>query len=377
MSLKKSSFTIFKNYRKGIIILPKGIIIDRYLYPEFLDLKLKDINLMNMEGKEYGIIVANHINAVNIVDFNNQMIINDVDRMELKHSIAGALNPTMFIKQGENHHKIVDYDERKDTQRIFTNEVYTDIFVAYEVDDLEEGLKEDNKISTKALNEFLLLYRNISRMPSIRAIDNITDRDILFFRSDREYIEGEDNNKFVENLAGNMPYTQVPVFIKMSHNSWSPSQTNETISEVIKERLRFDLLISDYEELIGKAAEELHYFKNPKYAYLDTFIAIESYVTEKITEYKEHLGINSNKIKHYKTEITFAYKMDIELPMILKNNLTEKEIQLIGEIKGFAKKRNSVVHSKEKVEFHEANNALEKSLIFFKLLDEKFKVLYE
>ncbi|WP_062515141.1 hypothetical protein [Halobacillus sp. KGW1] len=357
--------------------MPKGIIIDRYLYPEFLDLKLKDINLMNMEGKEYGIIVANHINAVNIVDFNNQMIINDVDRMELKHSIAGALNPTMFIKQGENHHKIVDYDERKDTQRIFTNEVYTDIFVAYEVDDLEEGLKEDNKISTKALNEFLLLYRNISRMPSIRAIDNITDRDILFFRSDREYIEGEDNNKFVENLAGNMPYTQVPVFIKMSHNSWSPSQTNETISEVIKERLRFDLLISDYEELIGKAAEELHYFKNPKYAYLDTFIAIESYVTEKITEYKEHLGINSNKIKHYKTEITFAYKMDIELPMILKNNLTEKEIQLIGEIKGFAKKRNSVVHSKEKVEFHEANNALEKSLIFFKLLDEKFKVLYE
>lgn len=106
-------------------------------------------------------------------------------------------------------------------------------------------------------------------------------------------------------------------------------------------------------DLLTKIKRDIHIHKNYKYALLECFTFAETFITEYLTERKVAAGVSKNKI----FDISIHYKINVELPVFLQPNETER--QIVNRVDKVREKRNKLSHKKGNFEGVTESEALE------------------
>ncbi|MFB5661534.1 hypothetical protein [Alteribacillus sp. HJP-4] len=363
--------------------MAKGIIFDRFMYPASIKLDQGDSFSINVNDEVYKVIIKDHINATIVFDFENNI------NVKYKYGIPytayldreiGQINQdTPYIFEiGNEVVKVIDYTGDKSIlyTKVFTKEPFTDILVAYQVNDISEALNQDNQNSIKALNYFLEHYKDTAKQANIKDIGEIIDRDVIYYRGLYKYKNEDKGKNFEEVLEADYCDIEdmMPAGFKTKMTALTTSTRSvEEIRNVLEDRFLKNIPIGDTQLLLNRAAGELYSNDNPKYAFLDIFIALESFITEILNKYKkEVVKISKTKINEYKKNLTISYVLDIELRIIFNNDFEDNENELFTKVKGLAKKRNKIVHEKKDVTFKEAEEALHYAEDFIGIIKTKF-----
>lgn len=80
-------------------------------------------------------------------------------------------------------------------------------------------------------------------------------------------------------------------------------------------------------------------------------------MTKYLTNRKIQAGISKTKISNYEKDIGISYKLNIELPLLLK--VGEKEKEVIAKVESIRKKRNNIIHGNEQSKEVSKEDALE------------------
>jgi hypothetical protein len=126
---------------------------------------------------------------------------------------------------------------------------------------------------------------------------------------------------------------------------------------VISAFLRTGEAIPKPQEALIKATEELKIYPDYTYAFLLASFAIEQVLTAFLEDVKKHAGISENTIKAYQKEVGMAYKIDVELPLVVPANHAVR--QLIPDLKGTNTIRNAIVHKGRTATYEEAALAIQ------------------
>ncbi len=126
-------------------------------------------------------------------------------------------------------------------------------------------------------------------------------------------------------------------------------------------------------EIFTQIRRDIYMNKNYKYALLEAFTFAEAFITDYLTEHKLSVGISKSKISDFEKEIGISYKLNIELPLILK--LKDEEKEIIGGVEAIRKIRNKIIHGQSEMiivseaEAVQAVSAVQKLYLF--LSDKK------
>jgi hypothetical protein len=95
-------------------------------------------------------------------------------------------------------------------------------------------------------------------------------------------------------------------------------------------------------EMFTKIYRDIDINKNYKFALLESFTFAEYFVTEYLTNLKLQAGISKSKIDAYEKELGISYKLNIELPLLIRAG--DKEKAIIGRVEGVRRRRNKIIH---------------------------------
>ncbi|MGP4061820.1 hypothetical protein [Halobacillus sp. H74] len=362
----------------------KGLVYNIIMYPAIINLNKGQVFEMKTEEGSYGVLVSRHVNALQILDFNNELEIHEdpnyANNLSSKMSSEVApIDSHHFVQQiGENSFKVLDFTgtDEVSNSRVFSNEFYTEIILIQESNNIEEDKTSPNyDLLENVLDEFLLLYKDVVKQSDIRKVNDLNDRDMILSKAVRAYTDDEKDKTFSEVLDGYHEMRPLPIGIKATpkvSDVFLNEESTEEISRIINHRIEENDFVDDTSAMIGKAAEELYVRNNYKYAFLDVFFAVESFIMQKVWDYKKKaLELSNTKLKNHKKNLTISYLLDVEIFLII-NSFNEAEKDLIEKIKGLSSKRNKIVHEKENVDRKETEEALINSEEFIKLINNKF-----
>src|ERR1035437_3095034 len=88
--------------------------------------------------------------------------------------------------------------------------------------------------------------------------------------------------------------------------------------------------IPEPQALLIKATEELKIAQDYRYALLLAFFSIEQVITDFLEDIKRSAGILDKMIKQYRGEIGISYKINVELPLVLRPD--DRVRQLIPDL---------------------------------------------
>jgi len=320
--------------------------------------------------------ISRHIKALTIDDFSNGIEFTQDGEKSLpqlrtpitaigEHLLACDQTPDRLIF-------LVDYtrlDYRKYASRVFS-----EILISWETDHVEQaGLDEDLNFHAVVLESFIRGYRHVSRDVSI-AMPNTLRRDLpMVMMTAVPYAEAELEMTPRERL---LAARRLQFGIKrISYGEFlrylpKVNAATETITKEVAERLRSDAPFDEESEDLLRAFEELSVNENPKWAFLDVFMAAELAIAKFVNENKIARGVSSAKLRDFRRDIGISYMINVDLPLLL-SPLSPQERRVLTGIDVVRKKRNDVVHEGAAVSEDEALRAINAARDLFDLLGRR------
>ncbi|RRB03894.1 hypothetical protein [Larkinella rosea] len=128
-------------------------------------------------------------------------------------------------------------------------------------------------------------------------------------------------------------------------------------------------------DIFSRVLREIHINNNYKYALLEAFTFAESVTYRYIKMFKIRAGIDEKIIKEFdRPEVTFNYKLNLEIPVLF--SLTKEEKEIIKEIDKIKGRRNKIIHGSEgvlPVTKAEALNSIAKAHDYYLILQKRFQ----
>lgn len=236
--------------------------------------------------------------------------------------------------------------------------------------DLYEYAKEKiSYIVEESLNLFILKAKLICHLDGLEFQTFLSPLDIFddFFTHNVEW--SKDDKKYT-------PFYQM----KNRSKKINPIYKRKNLLDVTK----WNTLVSKFETTrlpgievveLYKIKDKLHY-KNIKIPLIEAFTIIEVFLHTRVNLVFVKKGIEENKIKDLKKDVTVSVLINILLPL----NLTSKELSIyrkdINNIDNLRKVRNKIMHenlSNEKIDREQTVKGINSGIRLLRFLDKKFK----
>jgi hypothetical protein len=330
-----------------------------------------------LDGKLGSVLLVRHLTPVEALDFENN-IIRDADdnrtRWRLQRPIAMPTEHCIALEA--NQQLIYVFEDGVQYYRFFRPRNFTELFVTFEVEDIANITDEQRSRHERILDQFLLAYRAFTGDVTVRMLEDLSGDYPVIRMGSYEFNEDESLLAEVDRIMRlrtmDVRIEGLPFGINLGVLT-PPPVDPERAGPIISAFLRSGASIPRPQAILIKAAEELKIGLDYTYAFLLASFAIEQVLTEFLEDVKEHAGISENTIKAYQGEIGMAYKINVELPLVVPANHTVR--QLIPDLKGTNTIRNAIVHKGRTATHQEAALAIQTGDKLIKaLIGEPFEV---
>jgi hypothetical protein len=244
---------------------------------------------------------------------------------------------------------------------------WTDILISYEVEDVLSISPSESIYFQKVLNQFVQIYRLITKDSRIRYWEDV--QEAIYWNLGKVKFSDEDSNKspherlsttrevMFKDETISFPYAREGTF------EFDMSVVTQQVSEFASTNRTVSLAL----ELFLRAHEAAYYRNNFRYALLEDFAVVEVCVSRFLNISKISRGVSKGKLKEYESEVPMAYKLNIELPLLL-DNINTKEREVIGNVDKLRKLRNAVIHTGRPVSEAEAKESVRVTGALFDML---------
>jgi hypothetical protein len=336
----------------------RGALYFEFFYPGFFGVEVPSGFVFTIAGRPVAVAIQRRLTPAELTDFSN-FLKPDPDNsalVVLEHAIDSPSPTSMSFKLAmvksidpsdippiQDIPHAVTIDKYESDHTTYRTRYFTDVVVAYEVQDPQKLSQSDLEFRTPVLNEFLWAYRAATKDLRVRLIEDLQEP-LLFRRTAIRYTKAELALPPEQRLAANrelqlkefqltFPYSQEP-YVRMPLAD---------ATRALNEHLATGKRISQAHEFLARATEAALYTKNFKFAVIEALIAAETSTTSVVTKLKLARGASKGKLDDYEEEVTLAYKLNIELPVLL-GDVTSDERDTVGQVDAVRKMRNDIVH---------------------------------
>lgn len=373
--------------------MPSGALYTQLTYPGHFGLWVPSQYLFHVEGKMVILSIVQKTSPVEVLDSGNQMIPNpdDPSRFTMKspipppskeggkdftvatipisiHGLTDTLETLRTKKATDMPHRLT-LDTLEDEYRIYQTTQWTSILIQHEIENPEAVSDEEKQFFHRTLNRFIQAYKYISGDPRITFfyLDQITNP-VLVYRGSVKYSQDEEQLAPDARLGKERLVDFKELSISFRYGQEGKYEVDPAIATAkVKEFLSGNRALSLPREILLRAHTDAFHTNNYKTALLDAFTAIEIGLSTVLESWKLVRGVSKTKLKNYKDEVGIAYKLNIDLPMLLEQ-VTDIERQVIGRANKVRDLRNDVVHEGRSVSKEEAQEAVNTSKALFDLL---------
>jgi len=349
----------------------RGILYKLVSYPSLITLEEGFGLLMNYEGYDFSVIVQQHVKVLQILDYNNDIIVNKISDKETESTLK-----TNKIEELSKEKLFIQIDDSKlivetigSNCNSFRTRDITNLLFGIEVEDIENVNLVQDKFDD-ILKYFLKIYRIKSGDIHTKFPEDLNE-ELLVIREGRYlYLQEDLGKKISERLNSEIRVAIGIKSLKMPNSFTIGSKKNldfDKNGEVMKEFVKSNGKISQIDEFLLKAREEFYVKNNFKYSILELFTMIEVLVVDILTKYKLANGVSNKKLKEFKKNIPISYLINVELPLIL-NEITIEDRKVLSKIDSIRKIRNEIIHESRKITREECEFA-------FKAVNDFFDVL--
>jgi hypothetical protein len=300
--------------------------------------------VVRVNGRLGSVLINSHMHLAQALDFDNSIQREDREggnRWVLRHPITF---PEHSIWMVDDAGELIYLFDAAQKYRFFRPREFTELFIVNEVEDTNNLTEEENTRYERILDQFILGYRAFSGDVSVRMPADLGDDYPLVRAGIHEYGEEELLIPEPERIA-----TFRPLDIGLAaapginvHEHRPPTVDPERVGPILSDFLRSGEPLPEPQALLVKALEELKIGQDFRYALLLGFFSIEQVLTDFLKSIKERAGISEKTIRAYEGEVGMSYKINVELPLVLRPNHPVRD--LIPELKGANSIRNNVVH---------------------------------
>jgi hypothetical protein len=239
--------------------------------------------------------------------------------------------------------------------RLFRPRYFAELFIVHEVEDTANLTGEERSRHEHILERFITAYRAFTGDVSVRLPSDLGADYPVIRAGLRDYTEDELQKSEHERITClqvlNVRVEAIPLGIN-PHILTPPAIDVERAGLLMLRLLASGELVPGPQTMLIKAVEELKIGQDYRYALLLAFFSVEQIITEFLEERKGHAGISEPTIKKYRGEIGIAYKINVELPLVLRS---DHPLRVLIPALGRANTlRNQVVHKGREVTFEEA-----------------------
>lgn len=361
------------------------------LMPGYFRLPVPGSYFFNNSGRNALLTLEKRIAPVEVIDFTNEMIPCTSEKEEiytLKSNIcspSGECDHIFFsifsmnegsefldkIKENKvklssiPHHFTADLSGVS-VNRFYETRYWTEISVGFEI---EEGSENSNEVIDRIFQSifdyFVRAYRVVRKDSRIVSLEEIQEP-ILWFVGVIKFTEEELSlpweKRFLKFREVNFSHHRTVHFPHASEKYYGADEKTGAIN--LDQFFRKNIEPSLAQELYIRAQQAIQ-SNLFRYAVLDAFTAIETATTNILEGFKVKKGVSKAKLENYRTEVTMAYKLNIEMPICLEP-VSEGEKGILGNADKLRKLRNEIIHKGKTPSKEEAEESLKASR---KLLD--------
>jgi hypothetical protein len=312
--------------------------------------------LMRFGDKMGSVLLYRHLKPVEALDFSNS-----IARTEHERKVQWTLQRPITMADEHNIAReregelIYVFEDGVQYYRVFKPRNFTELFIVHEVEDTANLTDEEKLRHELVLDRFLMAYRAFTGDVSVRMPNDLAG-DYPFIRTGiHEYTEEElrvPEHARITNLRElGVRIEGVPLGIN-PHVLKPPAVDVERTGPLIQRFLASGESIPEPQAMLIKAVEELKIGQDYRYALLLAFFSLEQIVTDFLEDVKGSAGISERTIKNYRGEIGMSYKINVELPLVIRpSDPVRQLIPVLDRANGL---RNQVVHKGRDVTFEEA-----------------------
>jgi len=328
----------------------KKVLFRRTFYPGAINLPPDKLLFLQLDSRDFGVIVHRIVHALKITDFDNSIqsetISPEKSRYFLRRSDFSTSETNLVTSMLDIYGNRVTtlLFEYQNGPRAIIPVFYTDLILHF----FEDGLlspKEVEAFTTGALTHFIKVYRQATNDVLVRLPgQNFYER--TFFQDATHNFESENPNPLLRDYT---PPNSLSFGFKTFQHIGEKESYPQAPSEQETNFGKLTGLINSndvfFEErqVLTDSFSKLVLNNDFRQAFLEAFIIIETTISKWVSDRKIASGISKNKLDEYETEIGISYKINVEIP-ILGSPISEKEKELLGQLNWARKLRNRIVH---------------------------------
>lgn len=353
--------------------MSKGILYKYIYYPYPIGVNEEKAYKFFKEGFHYTATVYRHLKALEILDFDNEIVERRTDEGKFLHGFKNEELKSDKLRYVIKHKELVFGVEAASLNpNYFRTREFSEIVLAIEVEDINDTSLLDKEY-TKLLSYFINFYRIVCNDYYVKLPDDLGVDTMIVKEAVVSYDEDDLNLSVFERLKKGRN-----ISIKIKSISLPRILDTKTLLEHNLEENTLKLIegtkdkneIKDIDEFFIKAKEEFFINKNYKYAILELFTMIEVILVRVLEDIKRSKGVANRKIKDFRKEIPISYQLNVELVMLIED-ITEEDRTTLGKIDKLRRLRNAIIHENKRVVRENSIFAFEAVENFLKLINEK------
>lgn len=336
--------------------MPRGSRTVIIFYPGRIGMPERTGYLVRLGGKIGSLLLYRHLEPVEALDFSNGLQRTENDgrtRWTLQRPITMADEHNIAMES--DGQLIYVFEDGVQYYRVFKPRSFTELFIVHEVEDTANLTDEEKSRHERIAERFLMAYRALTGDVSVRMPNDLAGDYPVIRAGIHEYTEEElraPEHERITNLRDlGIRVEAVPLGIN-PHVLRPPAVDAEHAGPLIQRFLASGDPVPEPQAMLIKAVEELKIGQDYRYSLLLAFFSIEQVVTGFLEDIKGSAGIAERTIKSYRGDIGMSYKINVELPLVLRpDNPVRQLIPVLDRSNGL---RNQVVHKGRSVTYEEA-----------------------
>jgi len=337
--------------------VPRGLRISNLFYPDPIRLPDNSAYIVNIGGRLGCVFIYRHLETVQALDFDNGIrreLRDGRNRWTLQRAIT---TPEEHCMAMESEGRLIYlFEDGVQYYRHFRRRDFTEIFIAYEVEDSAHITEGEKSLHDKFLDQLVLAYRAFTGDVGVRMPNDLMGEYPLIRFGVHEYTEEElqvPEPKRISILREiGMRIEAVPLGAN-PHVIAPPHIDPDRVCPMISEFLARGEAMPGPQALLIRALEALKISHDYRHALLLAFFSIEQVITETLEDIKKNAGIPEKTVKQFRSgEFGVAYRINIELPLVFPpDSPVRKLISDLDKANGY---RNGVVHKQRDPTYEEA-----------------------
>jgi len=344
------------------------------VYP--YDLKIIDNRVYNFEYKNklISFLIFHHSNVLEIHEYDNKFerfsddngyrykYFKDIQQLA-DNQIVIYKNET---KSEENIRFLFDTHDDSG-YRTTKQKVFSHIFITFEA---EEGM-DFLEFTKEVLSYFFKSYRYVMNDTRLRDIDNLKENAPNIYYCFNNYDSQDDSLELVDRLMrrdrkNNLKLIEYPdeIFYETEADNYCEK----------KEYMLNEYLINgkkkNWHDIVSKANELLVVNNEYNLCILESFIAVEFFISEYLFKQKLLKGVSKEKLKNFSKDISISYMLNVEIPMFIED-LTDQKRTIVAAVDRVRKIRNNIVHNGKKASEEDAEESISSVKNLFILLESE------